>query len=249
MAIEQHELSAQQQPISELDGYTVEAGDTDPRGWNAIGGAGQRIGRVVDLIVDTDSMKVRKLVVEPDDDTSTEGRRSLLLDLDSVDLRPDSREVVVFGDGLTQTSEGIDTRASDTSGDTVRETLTRSEEELRVGTREVNRGEVRVGKHVRTEHVSQPVTTRREEVVIERRPVIAESGTVAPIGEDEIRIPVMEEEVVVETRQVVKEELVIGKRIIEEQDVVNAEVRREEFEIDDTVDKVTESGTSRRGRE
>jgi uncharacterized protein (TIGR02271 family) len=112
--------------------------------------------------------------------------------------------------------------------------MTRSEEELRVGTRSVEAGEVRVGKHVETEHVSQPVTRRREEVVIERRPVTDSHAAAGSISEDEIRVPLMEEEVVVETRPVVKEELVIGKRTVEERDVVEAEVRREEFDIDET---------------
>jgi uncharacterized protein (TIGR02271 family) len=113
-----------------------------------------------------------------------------------------------------------------------RTTLTRSEEELHIGKREVARGEVRIGKHVETERVSEPITTRREEVVIERRPVEAGARADASIAEDEIRIPLTEEEVVVEKRPVVKEELVVGKRVVEDQEVVEADVRREEFDVD-----------------
>ena len=117
-----------------------------------------------------------------------------------------------------------------------RATLTRSEEELNIGKREVSRGEARVSKHVETEHVSEPVTRRREEVVIERRPVEADARADATIGESgEIRVPLTEEEVVVEKRPVVKEELVIGKRVVEERDVVETDVRRERFDIDDNV--------------
>lgn len=72
--------------------------------------------------------------------------------------------------------------------------LTRSEEELKIGKREVRAGEVDVRKTVETEHVTRPVTVRREEVTIERRPVSASSTQSGTIGEDEIRIPITERE-------------------------------------------------------
>ena len=46
----------------------------------------------------------------------------------------------------------------------------------------------------------------------------------------------MEEEVIVEKRPVVKEELVVGKRIVEDGDVVETEVRKEQFDIDNPED-------------
>ena len=107
----------------------------------------------------------------------------------------------------------------------------------------MSRGEGRVSKHVETEHVSEPVTRRREELVVERRPVEAGARADASISDDEIRVPLMEEELVVEKRPVVKEELVVGKRIVEERDTVEADVRREEFDIDDK----TQPGSRDRG--
>ena len=64
-------------------------------------------------------------------------------------------------------------------------------------------------------------------------------------GSDEVRIPLTEEELVVEKRPVVKEELVVGKRVVEDRDVVEAEVRREEFDIDTAA---TPKGERSRGR-
>lgn len=113
--------------------------------------------------------------------------------------------------------------------------LTRSEEELEVGKRQVQAGEVDVHKTVETEHVRQPVTLRREEVTIERRPIRADQGgsSSATIGsEDEIRIPVTEEEAVVQKRAVVKEELVIKKHAVSEDKTVEADVRKERIDID-----------------
>ena len=50
--------------------------------------------------------------------------------------------------------------------------------------------------------------------------------------EEEIRISVVEEEVVVEKRPVVKEELRIKKKVIEEEEIVEEDVRKEEVEVE-----------------
>lgn len=109
----------------------------------------------------------------------------------------------------------------------------RAEEELVAGTREREVGAVRVRKRVRTDREQIEVPTRREEVTIDRVPV--EEGTVseAEIGDDEISITVTEEEVVVEKRPVAKEEVRIRKDVVEDTEVVEEDVRREEVEIDD----------------
>jgi uncharacterized protein (TIGR02271 family) len=46
-------------------------------------------------------------------------------------------------------------------------------------------------------------------------------------------VPLTEEEVVVEKRPVVKEEVRIRKDVVEDTEVVEADVRREEVEVDD----------------
>ena len=53
------------------------------------------------------------------------------------------------------------------------------------------------------------------------------------IGDDEIRVPVVEEEIVVEKRPVVKEELRIRKDVVEDEEIIEEDVRKEEVEIDD----------------
>lgn len=107
--------------------------------------------------------------------------------------------------------------------------MTRSEEELAVGRREVEAGEVDLEKHVRTEHVRRPVTRRVEEVEVERHRVRDGRGE---IGEEEIRVPVSEEELVVEKRPRVKEELIVRKRPVEETEEIEADLRREEVDIE-----------------
>ncbi len=108
----------------------------------------------------------------------------------------------------------------------------RVEEELVAGTREREVGAVRVRKRVVTEHRRMEVPIRREEVVVERVPVEGEASE-ARIGDDEVVIPLTEEEVVVEKRPVVKEEIRIRKDVVEDTEVVEEDVRREEVDVDD----------------
>jgi uncharacterized protein (TIGR02271 family) len=108
----------------------------------------------------------------------------------------------------------------------------RSEEELRAGTSEREAGALNVRKRVRTEREQIEVPTRHEEVSVERVPVEGEA-TEAQIGEDEVSIPVTEEEVVVEKRPVAKEEVRIRKDVVEDTEVVEEDVRREEVDVDE----------------
>src|SRR5215217_4900999 len=86
----------------------------------------------------------------------------------------------------------------------------RTEEELAAGTRE---------------RESIEVPTRHEEVSVERVPVEGEASE-AEIGEDEVVVPVTEEEVVVGKRPMVKEEVRIRKDVVEDTEVVEEDVRR-----------------------
>ncbi len=110
--------------------------------------------------------------------------------------------------------------------------LTLSEEQLAVGKREREVGEVEIGKRVETEHVRQAVSVSHEEVEIERRPIDAMHATgAAEIREEHLSVPVRAEEVVAEKRVVPREEIVARKRQGVEERPVEAELRREEVEV------------------
>jgi uncharacterized protein (TIGR02271 family) len=131
----------------------------------------------------------------------------------------------------------------------------RSEEEIRVETREREAGEMRVRKRVRTERERLSVPKKRVEVTVERVPVegaarTGEDATTPQIGEEEIVVPVVEEEIVVEKRPVVKEEIRIRKHVVEEVEIVEEDVRKEEVEIVDETGRDAEAieGTERDDR-
>jgi len=59
------------------------------------------------------------------------------------------------------------------------------------------------------------------------------------IGEERIRVPVTEEEVIVDKRPVVKEEILVKKHAVEDMRTVEADLRKERVEIDDRQQKKT----------
>ncbi len=138
--------------------------------------------------------------------------------------------------GLTE-PERVESSTANTSEDEVR--VQRAEEEIRVQTREREAGAMRVRKRVRTDRERLEVPKKRVEVTVERVPVdgervpVDEGATTPEIGEEEIVVPVIEEEIVVEKRPVIKEEIRIRKQVVEDTEVVEEDVRREEVEIDD----------------
>ena len=89
-----------------------------------------------------------------------------------------------------------------------------------------------VGKRVRTDGEQVRVPTRREEVNVERVPV-NEERTGAEIGEDEVSMPVVEEEAVVGKQSVVKEEVRVRKDVVDDEQVVEEDVRKEEVDVED----------------
>jgi uncharacterized protein (TIGR02271 family) len=120
------------------------------------------------------------------------------------------------------------------------------EEELAVERQQRKAGEVRVRKEVTTEtqNVSVPVT--REQVHVERVPVEGKSLSEAEVSgafeDKELRVPIVEEEVEIRKRPVVREEVRIGKERHQEQLSASEQVRREHVDIDEEGD-VRRAGT------
>jgi uncharacterized protein (TIGR02271 family) len=126
----------------------------------------------------------------------------------------------------------------DVSGPTTDDAMTRSEEELRVGTRERESGRVRLRKYVVTDEVQQTVPVRREEVRVEREPITDANLDRAmdgpEISDEEHEVVLHEEEPVVEKRAVPKERVRLDKEAHTEERQVSDTLRKEEIDVDDT---------------
>jgi len=129
---------------------------------------------------------------------------------------------------------------NDVSGPETDRAMTRSEEELRVGTARRETGTARLRKYVVTEHVTQTVPVQREEVRIEREPITdanADDAMDGPaISEEEHEVVLHTEEPVVEKRAVPKERVRLDKDIVSDEQTVSDEVRQERIDVDERGD-------------
>jgi uncharacterized protein (TIGR02271 family) len=138
--------------------------------------------------------------------------------------------------GRAETYEDRDTVGRDVSGPTTDDAMTRSEEELRVGTQARERGRARLRKYVTTEQQTVTVPVQREEVRVEREPITdanLDAATSGPdISEEEHEVTLREEEVVVDKRAVPKERVRLDTETVTDERQVSEDVRKEQIEVD-----------------
>jgi uncharacterized protein (TIGR02271 family) len=123
--------------------------------------------------------------------------------------------------------------ASARAGD---DAMTRSEDEVLVGTERRETGRARLRKYVETENVEQTVPLRREEVRVEREPITDANRDAALSGPDiteaDHEVTLHTEEPVVEKRTVPKERIRLDKDVHEDEETVSEDVRRERVEAE-----------------
>ena len=119
------------------------------------------------------------------------------------------------------------------------------QESIKVGTRTVDAGEVRLKKVVTTETVNQPVQIRRETVVIDREPASGQSSQTSQstanaqqsgasgqaFQEQETVIHLKREEPVVETEVVPSGRIVVQRKTEPQQQSVQRQIRREDIQV------------------
>ena len=129
---------------------------------------------------------------------------------------------------------------SDTSGRNTDDAMTRSEEELRVGTTERETGRVRLKKYVVEDEVTKTVPVRREEVRLEREPITdANRGDALDgpdISEEEHEVVLTEERAVAGKTTEPVERVRLGTETVTEDETVTEEVRKEHIEAEGDVD-------------
>jgi uncharacterized protein (TIGR02271 family) len=141
-----------------------------------------------------------------------------------------------FGD-VRDDDDAPATAGPDTSDPTTDRAMTRSEEELDVGTRERETGRARLRKFVVTETVETTVPVQREEVRVEREPItdanVDDALDGPTISEEEHEVTLRAEEPVVEKRVVPKERVRLEKDTFQEERTISDEIRKERIEADD----------------
>ncbi len=130
---------------------------------------------------------------------------------------------------------------NDVSGPETDDAMTRSEEELRVGTQRQEAGRARLRKHIVTENVETTVPVQREEVRVEREPItdanVGNAMDGPALSEEEHEVVLHEERAVVDKEVVPKERVRLDKEVTTEQQRVSEQVAKEQIEIDGDTDR------------
>jgi uncharacterized protein (TIGR02271 family) len=226
------------------------------RGRTAVDTDGNKLGKIEEIYLDSQTQRPEWALIQ----TGMFGGKSSFMPLEgatsdgddvttpySKDQVKDAPQLDPDGE-LSQSEEsalyshyGIareeqDTVGHDTSGPTTDDAMTRSEEELRVGTTQRESGRARLVKHVVTEDVTQTVPVTREEVRIEREPITDANRDAATAGgeitSEEHEVVLHEEEVVVDKQVVPKERVRLDKDVVTDEEQVSEELRKEQIETE-----------------
>ena len=174
--------------------------------------------------------------VDPDGELSQQQESELYAHygLDYGESRSDSG--LPEGGAGTDRTDAAGTVGHDTSGPSTDDAMTRSEEELHVGTTQQEAGRARLRKYVVEDEVTKTVPVKREEVRVEREPITdanAGAATDGPaISDEEHEVVLHEEEVVAETRAVPKERIRMDKETVTDEQQVSETVRKEQVDVD-----------------
>ena len=115
--------------------------------------------------------------------------------------------------------------------------MTRSEEQLHVGTEKIETGRARLRKYIVTEQVTQTVPVSHEEITVTREPItdanIGDALAGGELTEEEHEVVLTGERVVTSKETVPVERVSLGTETVTEQQQVTADVSHEEIEVVD----------------
>ena len=155
------------------------------------------------------------------------------------------------GADYTDTTAGTRGAGHDTSGPNTDNAMTRSKEELHVGTETREAGRARLRKYITSETVTKTVPVTREEVVVEREPITEANRGAALSGgdltEEEHEVVLTEEHAVAAKETVPVERVRLGTETVQDTETVSAEVREEHIDLD-ADSSVTTGTTGKRDR-
>lgn len=231
--------------LSRQDDYDLVHSRQDCRGLTARDTDGDVLGKVTDMVIDTEAEHVDSIILEggaqiPAADIALRDGvvlvRAAALNRSGVAPAAMTRQTMATNATTTNTTNHAATNYAAASANAAGEiALPVIEERIMVGKRAVESGGVRVSNRVTERPVEETVTLREEHVHVERRPA---NRTIDSIAEGALRGGVIEvsemaEEAVVAKQARVVEEVVIGKETIERQETIRDTVRRTDVETEE----------------
>ncbi|HET9425111.1 MAG TPA: hypothetical protein VFO55_07065 [Gemmatimonadaceae bacterium] len=152
-------------PLRALDDVEIAKGSPDIRGWEAVDANGAPLGRVVELLADTDALRVSHAVV-----VDREGTRHQV-PIESVQLQDDAKRAVVSDVAAMQ---AIPTHGDPRTDAVSAATGFRNEELI--------------------EKASEPLAPGQADVEVERVPVVDGAMRASDLAANEVRLPIVEAE-------------------------------------------------------
>ena len=154
-------------------------------------------------------------------------------DIDSDEIGQDTEAALYSHYGLGYSERRSETGLPEGTPDatTGERAVTRSEEELAVGKREVEAGRVRLRKWVETEPVQADVELRRETAHVRREP-IEEPISSTELGDEQVEVSLSAEEPVVEKRAVAKERITVDTGVETTEETISEELRKERVDVE-----------------
>ncbi len=224
--------------LSKQDDYDLSHSEQDCRGWTVRDTAGNTLGKVADLVIDTEAEHVDSIVLDtgaqiPAADVALRSGTVLVNGVGGAmrDTIRDTTTTETVRQNAAMSAAGAASTGRNLEGDVALPVI---EERIRVGKRQVERGGVRVQQHVTEKPVEETVTLREEHVSVERRPVDKPLGAVGPdaFKEGVIEVTETSEEAVVNKQARVVEEVVVGKDVTERAETVRDTVKRTDVEVE-----------------
>ena len=213
-------------PLSKFGEYELVDKDRDIRGWKVQDHAGQVLGSVKELIVDTERELVTHIILDNKEEYSI---RDIELVDDRVVLGAAAAAAAVAANRDTVQLETV-APPVDESGDMRLQVI---EERLRIGKRQVEQGGVRVHTEATDLPVQRQVPLLQEHVEVVRRAVdrSATNADLASLTDRSVEVVERAEVPVVTKAARVVEEVVVKRDIEERSETVHETVRRKDVEV------------------
>ena len=226
--------------LSRQDDYDLVHSRQDCRGLTARDTDGNVLGKVTDMVIDTEAEHVDSILLDggaqvPAADIALRDGvvlvRAAALNRSGAAPAAATRQTVATNAAATGATNYAAT-STNAAGEIALPVI---EERIMVGKRAVESGGVRVSNRVTERPVEETVTLREEHVHVERRPAnrVANSIAEGTLREGVIEVSEMAEEAVVAKQARVVEEVVVGKETIERQETIRDTVRRTDVEIEE----------------
>jgi len=214
------------------------------RGAPVYDNAGEKIGKVEEIFYDHESRRPEWIGIG----TRFFGTKRVLVPVEGAQLAEDGLRVAFSKDhvkdspdidedeisqeceseltqyyGLAQPQRSVSSDAD--------QAMTRSEEEIEVGKRDVDAGSARLRKWVETEPVELDVELHREVAHVTREPLNRPVGD-HDFTEEEVEVPLHQEKPIVKKQAVAKERIGLEKDVETETQTVRDELRKERVDVE-----------------